>query len=162
MFLIAIYITVVTLMKQQDGSFFLDIQDKIDTGLAYGQIGAAILIFTVSIHVPRRPDVYNNKGEIIDQMRTTTLYSRYTYTWANRLLWKAKREGRLEETDLPKMDARRKAAVLKEGFQNITYNKDWSLLIHLVRAHAPAYILQTILTLIVSISTFSPQFFLYK
>lgn len=157
----AISITIVTLTKQQDGNL-LDTQDSIGTGLAYSQIGATVLVLVVSIHVPRRPDVYNSNGQIIDQMRTTTLYSRYTYTWADRLLWKARTEGRLEETDLPKMDAKRKAAVLKEGFQNVTYSRDWSLLIHLVRAHAPAYILQTVLTLIVSILTFSPQFFLYK
>ena len=157
----AISITIVTLTKQQDGSF-LDTQYRIGTWLAYGQICAAILVFVVSIHVPRRPDVYNSKGKIIDQMRTTTLYSRYTYTWANGLLSKAGREGRLEETDLPKMDARRKAVVLKEAFQNVTYPKDWSLLIHLIRVHAPAYILQTALTLILSILTFLPQYFLYK
>ena len=148
-------------MKQQDGDF-LDTQGGIGIGLAYGQVGAAILVFAASINIPRRPDVYNDKGEIIDQMRTTTLYSRYTYTWANGLLWKAKRERRLEEADISKMDAGRRAAVLKEGFQNVTYSKDWSLLIHLVRAHAPAYILQTVMTLFVSILTFSPQFFLYK
>lgn len=130
--------------------------------LSYGQIGAAILTVIVSINTPRRPDVYNNKGELIDQMRTVSIYSRYTFGWANRLLWKAMREGKLEETDLPKMDARRRAAILEEGFHKVKNLKDSSLLIHLAKTHARVITLQTSLTLAASVLTFSPQFFLYK
>lgn len=130
--------------------------------LSYGQIGAAFLTVIVSINIPRRPDVYNDKEQLIDQMRTVSMYSRYSFGWANRLLWKAAREGRLEETDLPKMDARRRAAIVEEGFHKIKNLKDSSLLIHLIKTHASTFILQTFLTLITSISTFSPQFILYK
>ena len=135
---------------------------ELSAQLSYGQIGAAILTTIVSINIPRRPDVYNDKGELIDQMRTVSIYSRLTFLWANGLLWKAAREGRLEEADLPRMDARRRAIILEEGFHKIKSLKDSSLLVHLIKAHAPTFILQTILTFVGSISTFAPQFFLYK
>ncbi|RPB21589.1 P-loop containing nucleoside triphosphate hydrolase protein [Terfezia boudieri ATCC MYA-4762] len=135
---------------------------ELSAQLSYGQIGAAVLAIIVSINIPRRPDVYNDKEELIDQMRTVSIYSRYSFGWANRLLWKAAREGRLEETDLPKMDARRRATILEEGFYKVKNLKDSSLLIHLAKAHAPTFILQTLMTLVASIVTFSPQFFLYK
>jgi len=135
---------------------------KLSAQLPHGQIGAAFLTTIVSINVPRRPDVYNNKKELIDQMGAVSIFSRLSFGWANGLIWKAVREGRLEESDLPKMDARRRATTLEEGFHKVKNLKNSSLLIHLVRAHAPAFILQTFMTLGGTILTFSPQFFLFK
>lgn len=132
------------------------------TELAYVQIGAAILAFLCAINIPRRPNVYNETGELIDQMRSVSIYSRYSYGWANSLLWKAAVEGRLNEGDLPKMDARRRASYLEESFHALGNSKDVSLLMHLTKAHAPVLILQLILTLITTILTFSPQLFLYQ
>ncbi|KAF8475804.1 P-loop containing nucleoside triphosphate hydrolase protein [Kalaharituber pfeilii] len=130
--------------------------------LAYAQLGAVVLICLASISIPRRPDVYNDKGELVDQMRTTSIYARYSFSWANGLLWKAVREGRLEGSDLPKMDSIRRAVTQENRFYQAWGSKSTSLMITLIRSHAMVFGLQLILTLICSILTFSPQFFLYK
>lgn len=157
--LVGISVAGVVALKWQHKGYEVE---KLSAQLSYGQIGASILAAIVSVTIPRRPDVYSSKGELIDQMRTVSMYSRYSFSWASQLLWKAVREGRLEETDLPRMDARRRAKILEEGFHKVKGLKDSSLLIHLVKTHAQAFILQTFMTLFVTILTFSPQFFLYK
>lgn len=135
--------------------------EKLSLGLSSGQVGVALLTFIVSINVPRRPDVYNN-GVLVDQMRTISLYSLFTFGWANGLLWKALREGRLEEADIPKLDARRRATNLEEAFYKVKSSKDTSLLIHLFKAHTTVFVGQSLLTIAESVITFTPQFFLYK
>lgn len=135
---------------------------NLSAGLSYGQIGAAILTLIVSINIPRRPDVYDGEGKLVDQMRTVSIYSRYTFGWARDLLWKAAREGRLDEGDIPRLDSRRRAAQLEAAFHNFKNTKDSSLLVHMMKVHGPVLIFQTALTLITTILTFSPQFFLYK
>ena len=133
---------------------------KIDTWLACGQFGAAIAVFIVAINIPRRPDVYNDKGELVDRMRTTTIYSRYTYGWASELLWKAAREGRLDEIHVAKMDSKRRAIELESSFAKVKRSQ-W-LMLEVFRAHAAVFISQLCLTFTISICNFAPQFFLYR
>lgn len=126
----------------------------------YGQCTVAILLGATAISVPRRPDVYDQEGHAVDRMRSTSIYSRFTYSWVNTLLERASKEGRLEEIDLPTLDMHRRSESLVNSF---TYYQSTSgLITQLVLSHAWAFGLQFALTVLQSIVTFAPQFFLYR
>lgn len=99
-------------------------------------------------------------GRIVDGMRTVPIWTRYTYAWANELLSKAYGGNRIELSDIPELDARRRAYELERTFTLV--KKSQNFLVQIFQAHLSAVIQQMLLTVVVAAMAYAPQFFLYK
>lgn len=74
-----------------------------DAQLIVRIVNAAVLIPLLfsCITLPRRPEVLY-KGEKVDSEWSTSVLSRYTWSWVNDLLKTAKRKGDLDPEDIPR------------------------------------------------------------
>lgn len=131
----------------------------LDLGLVVVRGAAAFIVIMSSLTVPRRPDVFYN-GNKVDEMRSVSLYSRYTFSWAGRLLGMVFKTGRLEEKDIPVLDSRRRAQELQKSFNQIKESP--KLYYQLFLAHWRTMAIQWVLSLIVSFVAFAPQFIMFK
>lgn len=131
----------------------------LDLGLVVARNVAAFVVILSSLTVPRRPDVFYN-GKKVDGMRTVSLFSRYTFSWAGRLLGIAYKKGRLEEEDLPTLDSRRRAHELQKAFNQIKESP--KLYYQIFLAHWRAVVIQWLLSVAVAFFTFIPQFIMFK
>jgi hypothetical protein len=127
--------------------------------LPISQIVSVFILSLASISIPRRPDVYFN-GQLVDGMRTGSLFSRHSFYWANALLKKAVEKGRFSEDDLPAMDRARRAERLQEEFYAIRRSPE--LYWHIVRAHWPWFFKTWATTLIGVAATFTPPLILNR
>jgi hypothetical protein len=107
---------------------------KHDAELIVRILNAAVLIPLIfsCISLPRRPDVFY-KGEKVDREWSTTVLSRYTWTWVNDLLQTAKRQGDLDEKDIAKPDHSIRAESLVNAWNKANYQG--SLLQSLLKAY---------------------------
>lgn len=142
-----------------DSILYNDETSWLDLGLAIARGVAAFAVIMSSLTVPRRPDVFYN-GSQVDEMRTVSLYSRYTFSWAGRLLGMAFRSGHLDEKDLPVLDSKRRAHELRESFNQIKESP--KLYYQLFLAHWRAIAIQWTLSLVGSFITFAPQFIMFN
>lgn len=142
-----------------DSVLYNDKISWLDLGLVAARGVAAFIVIISSLAVPRRPDVFY-KGGKVDEMRSVSLYSRYTFSWANSLLEMAFKTGRLEEKDLPVLDSRRRAQELQKSFNQIKESP--KLYYQLFVVHWKAMAIQWVLSLIVSFVAFAPQFIMFK
>lgn len=131
----------------------------LDFGFVVARGVAAFTVIMSSLMVPRRPDVFYN-GEKVDEMRTVSLYSRFTFTWAGRLLGMAFKSGHLEEKDLPVLDSRRRAHELQKSFNQIKESP--KLYYQLFLVYWRTMVIQWSLSMGVSIVTFAPHFIMFK
>lgn len=142
-----------------DSVLYNDETPWLDFGLIAVQAVATFIVIMSSLVVPRRPDVFYN-GSKVDEMRTVSLYSRYTFSWAGRLLGMAFKTGRLEEKDIPVLDSRRRAHELQKSFNQIKEHP--TLHYQLFLAHWRMMAVQWALSLGVSAVTFAPQFIMFQ
>lgn len=142
-----------------DSVLYNDKTSWLDLGLVVAREVATFIVIMASLAVPRRPDVFY-KGSKVDEMRSVSLYSRYTFSWANSLLRMAFKTGRLEEKDLPVLDSRRRAQELQKSFNQIKESP--KLYYQLFLAHWRAMAMQWGLSLIVAFIAFAPQFIMFK
>ncbi|KID89813.1 ABC transporter, transmembrane domain, type 1 [Metarhizium guizhouense ARSEF 977] len=93
-----------------------------DVNLIVRIVNAVILIPLAfsCISLPRRPDVFYN-GEKVDPEWSTTVLSRYTWSWVNDLLETAKRKGDLDEKDIPRPDHTIRAESLVDTWNKANY-----------------------------------------
>ncbi|KAG8408938.1 hypothetical protein J3458_019946 [Metarhizium acridum] len=93
-----------------------------DVNLIVRIVNAVILIplafFCISL--PRRPDVFYN-GEKVDAEWSTTVLSRYTWSWVNDLLKTARRKGDLDEKDIPRPGHTIRAESLIDAWNKANY-----------------------------------------
>ena len=71
-------------------------------------IMAAASLMATSLLLPRRPDVFFH-GQLVDRMRSVSLYKRLTFGWASHLVASAAEKGDLELKDLPYPSSRMRA-----------------------------------------------------
>lgn len=142
-----------------DSVFYDEKASWLDLGLVVARGAAAFIVIMSSLTVPRRPDVFYN-GNKVDEMRSVSLYSRYTFSWAGKLLGMAFKMGRLEEKDIPVLDSRRRAQELQKSFNQIKESP--KLYYQLFLAHWRTMVIQWALTLMVSFFAFAPQFIMFK
>lgn len=131
----------------------------LDLGFVAARGVAAFIVILSALTVPRRPDVFYN-GKKVDEMHTTSLFSRWSFGWAGRLLGKAFREGRLEQNDLPVLDSTRRAHELQKSFNQIKESP--KLYYQIFLAHRKAIAIQWFLTFLVACVTFAPQFIMFQ
>jgi hypothetical protein len=127
--------------------------------LPIAQIISVFILSLASILIPRRPDVYFN-GQKVDGMRTASLFSRYSFYWANALLKKAVEKGRFSEDDLPVMDRARRAERLQEEFYAVRQSPE--LYWQIFRAHWTWFLRTGAATLIGVAATFTPPLILNR
>lgn len=82
-----------------------------------------------SILFPRRPTVFF-RGQPVDAQWTSSVLSRYTWTWARRLIDQATSKGDLEEKDIPQPDHTIRAKEVMEDWHGFGYKGKliWELL----------------------------------
>ncbi|KAK2594786.1 hypothetical protein QQS21_007473 [Conoideocrella luteorostrata] len=97
------------------------------------------------ISLPRRPEVFYN-GEKVDNEWSTTVLSRYTWSWVNDLLKTARRKGDLDPKDIPRPDHSIRAESLVEAWNKANYRGD--LLQSLLKAYGGRLVFQWIVIVI--------------
>lgn len=122
------------------------------------------LLFTsasINFTIPRRPKIFHhgNPEKPVDNERTVSVLSRYTLSWANPLLSHAIRKGGLDFNDLPYLDVRATTDALVSRFNCFKATRLWK---HTLRAHRSTFFYQWILTLIYSLATLAPQYFMWR
>lgn len=132
-------ITAVTTTLQ--ASHFSNFASVNDTQLILRVVDAVVLILFLlsSISLPRRPEVFY-KGEKVDNEWSTTVLSRYTWSWASDLLETARRKGDLDPKDIPRPDHTIRVESLVESWNKANY--EGSLLQSLLRAYGGRLVLQ--------------------
>lgn len=95
---------------------------KTDAELIVRIVNAAILIPLIfsCISLPRRPEVFYN-GEQVDGEWSTTVLSRYTWSWVNALLKTAKQKGDLDPKDIPRPNHTIRAESLVDAWYKANY-----------------------------------------
>jgi hypothetical protein len=127
---------------------------------AFIQGAAALVTLFAYVSLPRRPDVFNKDGRIVDRQFTVSAISRYTFAWCGPLLKSAALKRRLEIDDLPALDELTTSNNLQRRFHAMKKKgKLWKLVFW---CHAAPFIRQWLLTLFVSIMGFVPQFCMYR
>ncbi|TWU75276.1 hypothetical protein ED733_006155 [Metarhizium rileyi] len=119
-FLSSLIVAIITVLQTNYVSNFAS--PTKDAELIVRIVNAAILIPFIfsSISLPRRPEVFYN-GEKVDGEWSTTVLSRYTWSWANDLLKTAKRKGDLDEKDIPRPDHTIRAESLVAAWNKANY-----------------------------------------
>jgi ABC-type multidrug transport system fused ATPase/permease subunit len=108
--------------------------------------------------VPRRPDVHRD-GKIVDQQYTTSILGRFSFSWPTSVLGYAAANKGLEIEDLPEIDYQIRSRTLRERFEQVgSKNKLWKSLLW---SHKIAFISQSILVTLTSVTKFLPQIALY-
>ncbi|KAL1645245.1 hypothetical protein SLS58_003952 [Diplodia intermedia] len=136
-------------------------------GLAITRVCLALAGFLVCTLYPRRPEVTYN-GRRVDAQRTTSAFSRYTYSWLSPLLSFASKKGLLHQDDLPSLDATSRSRDLHDDFiARIASSPSTSpsatpLWRKVMRAHAPALSMQYVLTTLDSVLIVAPQAAMFR
>ncbi|KAG6030053.1 hypothetical protein E4U41_000213 [Claviceps citrina] len=91
------------------------------------------------ITLPRRPEV-SYKGDKVDSEWTTSVFSRYTWSWGNHLLETARRKGDLDPKDIPRPDHTIRAESLVDAWHQANYQG--GLLQSLLKAYGASLLLQ--------------------
>ncbi|KAF7586657.1 hypothetical protein BBP40_008526 [Aspergillus hancockii] len=127
-------------------------------GLLATQIITASLRGLFSILIPRRPNVYHD-GQVVDRELTGSVYSRFTFSWANGLMDYAARNQSLDIDSLPKLPfAVRAETLYKRLEQTRQSRKLWRAL---VLGNIRPLIWQAVLSLVTCVLSFGPQIAMY-
>ena len=112
-----------------------------DTELILRLVTAIVTVFLIfsCISLPRRPEVFY-KGEKVDYEWSTSVLSRYTWSWVGDLLKTAKRKGDLDEKDIPRPCHDIRADSLVDAWNKANY--EGSLLQSLLKAYGGRLALQ--------------------
>ena len=123
------------------------------------QLGTALLYVLVNLLLPRRPDVFLEKGNLVDRQFTTSAFGRYTFQWCDGLLKLAQRKV-LDMADLPRPDHLTRAENLQKSFLAIQSKGPLWKLVFL--AHWPSFVSQWFLTIFQCLFQFGLQFALWN
>jgi len=108
-----------------------------------------------SLQLPRRPDVYDENGQVVDRSCTESAWSRYNWSWAFNVLAYAKKQNDLDMKDLPRPDHRVKAKATTARWEE--RNFQGPLWLSVLKAHKGTIAVQWFLTLCTSVLNFAPQ-----
>ncbi|KAF2141055.1 uncharacterized protein K452DRAFT_351715 [Aplosporella prunicola CBS 121167] len=129
-------------------------QDRVNLGLSIAEVALAVVGFFLCASFPRRPDVFLN-GRPVDRQKSASALSRYSYSWLTPLLSFASKRQVLRQDDIPKLDSARRARDLHDAYVSKNYTgRLWK---SVIKAHAPALVLQYILGTLESLLIVVPQ-----
>ncbi|KAK4044567.1 hypothetical protein C8A01DRAFT_12107 [Parachaetomium inaequale] len=107
---------------------------------------------------PRRPDIFDKAG-LVDQQRTLSLLSRFSFSW-NRAIFNIAKERQMQVQDIPNLDFATRSRHLESKFlDNGATGPLWK---RLIKAHAGELALQWFLTLVIACLSLFPQVVLYN
>lgn len=124
-------------------------------GLRIVEIASIVFLGAASLCIPRRPDVYDKNGKLIDRMCTDTAVSRFTWGWPLYLLQMARKRKQLDLDDLPRPNHSNRSAELSADWKRRAPNKP--LWLSLILIHKVALMRQWSLVLVTSFLNFGPQ-----
>lgn len=104
----------------------------------------AVPLLFANISIPRRPVVFYNDRPV-DAQFTTSVLSRFTWSWGKPLVALASKKGDLDEKDIPGPDHNFRARDLVEAWNNFKF--EGTLLKKLLRAYLPLFVLQWVVTI---------------
>lgn len=128
-------------------------------GLSIARAAFALLGIIFCTLIPRRPEL-EYKGRPVDNVRSTSAFTRHTYGWLTPLLSFASKQGFLNQSDIPSLDGRARSRELHDAF--VASNYTGRLWKNLVRAHLPAFITQYTVAAISGITFMAPQYAMYR
>lgn len=128
------------------------------SGLDAVQFLAAIISCISCLSVPRRPSL-SEKEHAVDGQYTDSALSRYTFAWAGRMLFLARRKKTLDLLDLPKLHFKARSSYLQAYFDSMKKrDKLWRAII---MTHGGEIIFQTFYATFHSAAQFVPQLAMY-
>ncbi|KAL7808977.1 P-loop containing nucleoside triphosphate hydrolase protein [Trichoderma aethiopicum] len=107
-------------------------------------LAVAVPLLFANISIPRRPVVFY-KDRPVDAQFTTSVLSRFTWSWGKPLVTLASKKGDLDEKDIPGPDHNFRARDLVEAWNNFKF--EGPLLKKLLRAYLPLFVLQWVVTI---------------
>lgn len=133
--------------------------------LATAQSVLSLLIGSVDLLLPRRPDVLRN-GTVVDRQFTTSALRRLTFSWAEPLLNLVVQKRGVDLKDLHELDSDTRSNTLQATFaaqqtRNVQAGTSRKLWVTMILCHRSAIILQLILAVILSFLSFVPQITLW-
>jgi ABC transporter transmembrane region len=122
------------------------------------QLAVALGLVLTYSSVPRRPDVYRDE-KVVDRQYTVSLLGRFGFSWPSPLLRFAARNKGLDIGNLPEIDYQIRSKTLRETFDRVgRQNRLWKSLFW---SHKWAFVSQSILVAITSVTNFLPQIALF-
>lgn len=106
-------------------------------------LAATVPLLFANISIPRRPIVFH-KDKPVDAQFTTSILSRFTWSWGKSLAKLALEKGDLDEKDIPAPDHNFRARDLVEAWHKFKF--EGPLLKNLVRAYLPLFLVQWTVT----------------
>ena len=119
------------------------------------QLFSVLALAIFSLAIPRRPDVYDENGQMVDRMYTATALSRFQFLWPGHVLKLASAKKNLDLADLPRPNHYSRAREVSKDWKRLDYKH--RLWLCVARAHADKFALQWLLTLGTAILNFAPQ-----
>jgi hypothetical protein len=120
------------------------------------QIVTAVAIGLTFFTVDRRPDVFTEKGQVVERQFTTSLLTRYSYNWSSELLDVASTK-LIDLTDLPAMDSHVRSKDVKGRFQSIAVDSSTSLWLQIFLAYKWQLVFQWFLVIASAVMDAAPQ-----
>lgn len=124
-----------------------------------GEIILLLIGFSVCLTFPRRPEVYH-AGKVVDGQWTVSAITHLSCSWCTSLLALAVSKGHLSLEDLPTMNHIARSRELHDSFNKRERKGKLAKLV--IISHAPAIILQHVITLIDAVMAFMPQYCFFK
>ncbi|QSZ36963.1 hypothetical protein DSL72_009055 [Monilinia vaccinii-corymbosi] len=123
--------------------------------LVVGDLASLLLAGVCAFSLPRRPGV-SYRGRPVDGQYTVSAVERYSFSWIQPLLTRAKVEGRLEYENLPALDRTGRSDELLSQISELTRQRR-SLWLTVFRAHRAKFFLQWTLTIASGFALYAPQ-----
>ncbi|OCL10136.1 ABC transporter-like protein [Glonium stellatum] len=133
--------------------------DRSHRDFVIGEIIVLLIGFCTCLTFPRRPEVYH-AGKVVDGQRSVSTIMRLSYSWCTPLLALAASQGHLNMEDLPAMDHETRSKELHDSFNK--KGRKGKLVKLVLISHAPAIILQHVITLVEAAMAFVPQYCFFK
>lgn len=119
------------------------------------EIAAVVFLGAASLFIPRRPDVFDEEGRLVDRMYTVYAFSRFTFAWPYNVLSLAGKKKNLDMADLPRPDHFTRAKEVSADWKAKNFKQ--RLWLSVILAHGGAFALQWVLTLGTAVLNFAPQ-----
>lgn len=107
------------------------------TFLRTAQLFLVLLTGFAAVSIPRRPDVFYN-GNLVNGMRSATALSRYSFSWAEPILATARKNQRLNFSDLSKLSDHTRSKDLSDSWNSKP--RPHRLYIEIFLAHKTAFL----------------------
>ncbi|KAF4625650.1 hypothetical protein G7Y89_g12519 [Cudoniella acicularis] len=125
------------------------------------QVCSALAAGLPFLFIPRRPDVFDSKGKVVERQFQSSLWTRYSYNWSSDILDLAATK-LIELSDLPAMDSHVRAKDAKLHFQSIVTQPSVSLWRQIFWVFRWQLIFQWLMVILCAIIDAGPQLAVLK